>query len=252
MKTKKETKESFLSSVALSSFSLSPQDTNFCDLLPVSSLPKAWYLTMNINFRDEDPLTKITDLLTKLICSNNGTLRPQPHKDLHCSVLNIFTAPFVLDSDNKENLEKIVKKKKSNLWVILKDILQEKVKVWFDFLYFSQESIALQVFFDEGFVAKVKKIQESLKPELVAGIPNIVFENKLKLQKETWGAMNLIRYNSENLSPFLRNDLSNTITLFNREANNREFLTTALIKPDLVISDHLFDGKNGSHIIFQG
>ncbi|MFH1657594.1 MAG: hypothetical protein ABH919_03940 [bacterium] len=260
-----KTKNKFLSS---SCNSLMPDKDYFNDLIIADSLPKAWYFTLNINFREEKHSFEILKLKTKLAKFNNSDLRIQPQSDLHCSLLNILTIPYDPEVNQIEIINRILQNNKNELEDFVQKFFSEKQKFYADFLYVSKESVALQVFIDNKIVRDLKQLKKELEESKCAEnvrneFPEVIWENKLKLNPkeqegksenydDAWGAMNLIRYNVEKLTDLLAKDLSEEIKSFNRksiEERNKTFFIKFNLKPVLVISDHLFDEKSGSRIL---
>jgi hypothetical protein len=244
--------------IALSNDHLFPGQESFNNLKTADQLSKNWYITLNINFRGEQVNKKISDIKDKLVMveHNKSSLRPQPGFDLHCSLLN------VLKIETREIAEEIAKEEKRDLMKVFKEVFDKKREFCADFIYKSNESMALQIFVEPELINKLEEIKKKLERKklfYLKKFPDIGWDNKIKLNPKEknylgikWGAMNLVRYKKESLSESLSEGLSKYVREFNKEAKEKrkkEFYVEFKAKPSLVISDHLFGEK--SEIIFK-
>lgn len=233
---------------------LLPTENSFVNLTTCEELSKSWNLTININFRKNDLPNDIDKLKTKIAAGNNGSLRFQPKKDLHCSLLNIAEAPSIEKSANhRDRITEFYNSNKKVLRRILKDFVGKELEFYAEFIYVSNESLALQIFIDQTIVRKLKDLQDDFNDCLNKDIKDANWINKLKLYPkdddtgDMWGSMNLVRFEQEKLDENLSKNLSNFIKKYNQnsiEERNEVFSIKFTAKPYLVISDHLFSEKS--------
>lgn len=140
----------------------------------------------------------------------------------------------------------------------LKNLSRNEYEYQFDYLFFSKEGIALQIFPDKKLIDDLKDIQKKIHKIKLSierkAKNNIEWKNELKLypknEEPGWGAMNLMRFKKMRLPIDLSKYLANEICKYNVKARNNYLngnssskITTRL---NLVYSDQLFSkGKSG-------